>query len=51
MVISSGLRRKGLDCARDLEFLYFEVADSSLSQFPKEEGRIVDKEDPDVTNE
>jgi len=33
------LRYKGLDCARDLEFLYFEVVDSSLSQFLAEEGR------------
>lgn len=47
MVISTGLRHKGDDCARDLEFLYSEVVDSSHSQFPKEVGRIVDKEDPD----
>lgn len=39
------------DCARGLELLYFEVVDRSFSQFPKEEGEIVDKEDPDVTNE
>lgn len=47
-MISTGLRCKGFDCAIELKFLYFEVIDSNLSQ---EEGRIGDKEDPDVNNE
>lgn len=51
MIVSPGVRCKGLDCARDLQFLHFEVADSSLGRFPNKEGGIVDKEDPDMTNE
>lgn len=48
MLISTGLRCKGFDCAIELEFLYFEVVVTNLSQ---EKGRIGDKENPDVTNE
>lgn len=35
--MSTGLRSKGLDCARDLEFLYFQVVVSSLREIPEED--------------
>lgn len=35
--MSTGLRCKGLDCARDLEFLYFQVVVCSLREI-REEG-------------